>query len=74
MFTYELAIYLSGQLIDNIRVSAINALDACNEVAGKYNHSSYEIVAKRVVDENTISYYTYFNDLVILNMEKYLGG
>lgn len=74
MFTYEVAIYLSGQFIDSIRVSAANALDACNNVDDKYNSTSYEIVARRVTNKDTIAYSTYFEDLVILDMERYLGG
>lgn len=30
MFTYDIGVYQLGILIDNLRVSATNALEACN--------------------------------------------
>lgn len=30
MFTYDIAVFLLGKMIDNLRLSATNALEACN--------------------------------------------
>ena len=50
MYPYDVAVYSSGGLIDEIRVSADNALKACEQVEKTHTqHVGRELVARRVL-------------------------
>jgi hypothetical protein len=59
MFDYEVSVLYLGKLVDNIRVSAVNALDACNQVEQTTKEVFSELSAKRVVSAPT-TYQCYF--------------
>ena len=60
MFTYDIEITYLGQFVDEVRVSADNALNACEqvEIAGEYS-TSHELTARRIVPHG-VKYSNYF--------------